>query len=68
MVKATKTVNYIREKRGLPPVKVDAEKSTEAQAFTEEYVANLNKKKGGTRRRLSTETVASDVANTSGCG
>jgi len=53
MVKATKSVNYIREKLNIPPLKIDAEKAQAAQDYLVDFIINENKPK---RRRLSSET------------
>lgn len=66
MVKATKSVNYIRDKLKIPPIKIDAEKAQAAQDFLIEHV--IGKSKGGTRRRLEETKASTAEAATSGCG
>lgn len=43
MIKATKTVNFFREKHNIPPIKIDAEKAQEAQDYLIDYIINLPK-------------------------
>ena len=50
MIKATKTVNFFREKHNIPPIKIDAEKAQEAQDYLIDYIINLPKSDGGRRR------------------
>lgn len=64
MVKATKSVNYFRERHGIPAIKIDAQKAQAAHQYLTRFIMNRFRNRGG-RRRLEEEEVTADTSN---CG